>query len=201
MTQASPPSLQQLHTETWHRLCAAAETADDTLHYLSLSTVDHDGHPQSRLLVLRAVNSKQLTLEFHTDIRSQKWAELQAKPQLTVLGYAPETRLQLRLKGNATLYAPDSKLNQAAWNQLSGWTRHSYCGGPPGLELTAPDTQEILTAVPDEAETACGQSFFGVIRVKVQSLDWFQHPRGQLRRALIEYSEDGSLLSARWIQP
>lgn len=201
MQSPLPDSLHTINTEAWQHITAAAEQADHAMHYLSLSTVDQQGQPQTRYLVLRAAESASKTLVFHTDIRSKKWAELRANPQLSILGYTPDERLQLRFNGHVTLYSPDSKQNQQAWQQLSSWTRYSYCGGPPGHELATPETAGALTEAPDETTTAPGREVFGVISFQANMLDWFQHPRGALRRALFHYEPDGSVQSASWIRP
>ena len=194
-------ALNTVHIQAWQQMANAAEQADHAMHYLSLSTVDQQGQPQARNLVLRAADTTAKTLEFHTDIRSKKWTELQATPKLSVLGYDLDKQLQLRFIGQATLYAPDTKQNEQAWQQLSGWTRNNYCGGPPGHELTAPETAELLTAPPEDAVTAKGRQVFGVISFQAETLDCFHHPRAALSRALFNYSADGSMRSASWIRP
>lgn len=193
--------LETLHRQAWQQLTNAALQADHVMHYLSLSTIDQQGQPQARFLVLRTVDPPTATLEFHTDIRSSKWAELQKNSALSVLGYDPAKRLQLRFNGRATLHGHNSTHNQQAWQQLSGWTRHSYCGGPPGDELNAPETAGLLTEPPDDTTTAKGRKVFGVISFQAVQLDWFHHPRAALRRALFDYKADGSMQSARWIRP
>ncbi len=193
-------TLNALHTQAWQHLNDAVLQPTHALHYLALSSIDPQGKPQARLLVLRAADTQTASLEFHTDIRSTKWTELQTNPQLSLLGYDPEHRIQLRFNGTATLFGPETAYTQQAWQQLSVWTRHSYCGGPPGYELSAPETAE-MTAPPDAATTAVGKQVFGVIQFKADTLDWFHHPRGALRRALFRYGPAGSVQSANWIRP
>ena len=201
MTQTIPAELTTIHTQAWQHLTDAAAQANHAMHYLSLATIDQQGQPQSRLLVLRTADPAAATLAFHTDIRSNKWAELQENPQLSVLGYDSSNRLQLRLNGQVTLHGPDSTVQEKTWQQLSGWTRHSYCGGPPGHELNAPEITGIQTQMPDAVKTEPGQRAFGVICFHAVELDWFQHTRGALQRALFRYGTEGVLQSSGWIRP
>ncbi|MGE3147160.1 MAG: pyridoxamine 5'-phosphate oxidase family protein [Pseudorhodoplanes sp.] len=90
------------------------------------------GQPQARMVVLRRVDIGQHLLEFHTDIRSRKWAELAANPKATALGYDATTRLQLRIMGDVTRL--EGVAAREAWDSLTPWTRATYAGGPPGDE-------------------------------------------------------------------
>ena len=100
--------LQEIHTAAWDILNRAVKDSHNPFHYLSLGSVADGVRPQSRILVLRNVDSLQYSLEFHTDTRSPKWRELSACPQATVLGYDNEQRLQLRLQGSVELFGPKS---------------------------------------------------------------------------------------------
>ena len=118
-----------------------------------------------------------------------------------MLGYDPVDRLQLRLRGVAKLYPPADTHNSAAWDGLSPWTRTTYCGGPPGDALALPEPSLIRADAPSEAETEVGRERFGVIVFTASELDWFQHRRGDVRRAIIRYGETGSRTEAIWIAP
>lgn len=126
--------LSEIEAAGWAALRQAAADPQSGFRCVTLCTVDAAGAPQARMVVLRACDPARRTLELHTDIRSPKWAELTAAPRVTVLGYCPQTRLQLRLTGTATLHGPDSAAAAAAWATLPPWTRSTYTGGPPGDE-------------------------------------------------------------------
>lgn len=194
-------ALEALDAAAWARLKEACDDPEHPYRNLVLGTVDRDGEPQTRYLVLRGVNSNQRTLELHTDVRSPKWTELSTQPKLSVLGYDPVDRLQLRLRGVANLYPPGAAQNAAAWDNLSPWTRTTYCGGPPGDALALPEPSLIHADAPSEAETEVGRERFGVIVFTASVLDWFQHRRGHVRRAIIRYGETDSQSEATWIAP
>ena len=193
--------LATIEEAAWERLTDALADPEHPYRNLTLATIDGDGHPHARLLVLREVDTPRRLLEFHTDTRSPKWAEIEKQPRLSVLGYDPVERLQLRLRGTTQLYPPGSDANVMAWNSLSTWTRTTYCGGPPGDALAHPEPGGLRPNPPSEAETEIGRARFGVIVFQSTILDWFQHNRGQVRRAVFQYSEHGSLADASWIAP
>ena len=69
-------------------------------------------------MVLRQCVDDRRMLTFHTDVRSPKWQEMAANPQVTVLGYCHQRRLQLRLAGRVACYAAGSDVARAAWRVL-----------------------------------------------------------------------------------
>lgn len=188
--------LKQIDAAAWRTLGEAAGDPQAEFRYLTLCTVDAARRPQARTLVLRQVDSVMRTLTFHTDVRSPKWQEMMANPQVTVLGYARQTRQQLRLQGRVELYAQESDIALAAWSRLPAHTRKTYRGGPPGEE-TESEPQAAPPATTDEA----GRPHFGVVVMRVSELDWVQLQRDNNQRALLTYSTDGTLASGQRIAP
>ncbi len=194
-----PVSLQNIDTSAWKELETAAGDPGSGFRFINLCSVDAQGKPQARMVVLRRVDKLARVIEFHTDIRSPKWQEITANPNLTALGYCHQTRLQLRLQGSAELYAAESEVAEKAWSLLSPQTRSTYIGGPPGDEQSfdIDDKKTIL----ESGEAANGKRHFGVIVLRVSQLDWYQLQKGNNQRALLTYSSSGDCLSAQWINP
>lgn len=188
-------NLTDLDAVQWSTLEAAVAAPEHAFRNVTLATIDADGQPQARYLVLRGVMTASRVLEMHTDTRSDKWDELAVSPKVTVLAYDAPHRTQLRLTGTATRHAPGDRINDAAWARLSPWARHTYSGGPPGVVMEWADMQ--VPQAPDEA----GRDRFGVLTFKIAAMDWFQHPRGDIRRAQFDYGPDGVIIDARWIAP
>lgn len=203
--------LQKTNTEAWSILGAAVKDPENPFRYLTLGTVADGATPRARLLVLRNVVTREHRLEFHTDIRSPKWRELEINARATVLGFDPGQRLQLRLEGTAILHGPEYDKNRLAWAALSSWTQKTYRGGPPGDPLATgetgtPDTDTPDTGTPDNggkthARTGHGRDRFGVVVFQARSLDWFQLERANNRRALFTYGDPGTEPAAAWVMP
>lgn len=188
--------LEDIDASAWHTLAEAVNQPDDAFRYLSLSSVDADGQAQARTLVLRRATQATRQLEFHTDIRSEKWQELAMNPRVTVLGYSHQSRLQLRLQGSAQRYDADSELAARVWRSLPAHTQSTYTGGPPGDARDSSGGQS-----PESADNGAGKARFGVIIVQVNQLDWYQLQRGNNQRALLPYNDAGMLDAARWVNP
>ncbi|MBO9198437.1 pyridoxamine 5'-phosphate oxidase family protein [Rhizobium sp. 16-449-1b] len=184
-------SLPELDEAAWIDLELAGTDPNSGFRYVNLCTVDPDGHPQARLVVLRSANGQKRTIEIHTDTRSDKWREIGANPSVTLLAFDPARGQQLRLRGTAERHGPGSPVAADAWDRLSPWTRSTYAGGPP--------TGERSDAA--NAGDESGKVVFGVIVFRASELDWFQLERGANRRALFSYGSRGELRDAREINP
>ena len=185
-------TLDEIEAAVWAQLAASVE--DGPYRALTLASVAASGGAAARMVILRGVAGR--VLEIHTDIRSAKWGELAVTRGVTLLGYDPEARWQLRLAGDAACYGPGTDIQSGAWDALSPWTRTTYCGGPPGHVQAAPPE------MPDDpAATEVGSARFGVVRIAIETLDWYQHPRGAIRRARFAYDGEGRHHSADWVRP
>ena len=189
-------NLEDVDASAWSRLEAAATDPQSAFRFLTLCSVDSAGHPQARTVVLRRADRAERLLEIHTDTRSPKWRELSGNPIVTVLGFCPSTRVQLRLLGVACLHPPGSDLAERAWRDLSSWTRSTYTGGPPGDEASGGESR-----LADGCPEADGKGHFGVITLRAGSLDWFELRRIGNRRAVFQYDQCGGLTAARWVNP
>jgi len=68
--------------------------------YCTFSTLDE--YPETRMVVTRKVDP-QLNITFFTDSRTPKAAHIKANNKVTTLFYHPKERLQIRIKGIASL--------------------------------------------------------------------------------------------------
>nr|WP_206118169.1 pyridoxamine 5'-phosphate oxidase family protein [Rhizobium laguerreae] len=173
----------------------AATDPQSAFRYLNLCSVDAYGRPQARMVVLRRVDVTRRLLEIHTDVRSPKWQEISADRRVTLLGFGPQPKVQLRLQGSAELNGPASECGAEAWSLLPRSTRSTYMGGPPGDDIGEPPASE------GKAADADGQAFFGVLIFRAETLDWFQLRHANNRRAIFAYDHPGALTSSRWINP
>lgn len=187
--------LNRFEAAAWAALSEAAADPQSGFRYLTLCTVDAALQPQARTVVLRQCAADCRTLTFHTDVRSPKWQEMAANPQVTVLGYCHQRRLQLRLTGQAECYAAGSDIARAAWHGLPQHTRQTYTGGPPG------EARAIADGLPEAAAAEAGECRFGVVIVRASVLDAYQLQRNDNQRALFHYSFDGGLQEREWLNP
>lgn len=89
-----------------------------------LSTMGAQG-PQSRHLVLRAVDPVRGVLRFYTDSRSAKISEIEFDQRVSVLFWNPQGNEQLRLWGTAGLVLDPGQLS-AHWALVPAHARKEY---------------------------------------------------------------------------
>src|SRR5690606_23031983 len=91
--QMDPDPLKQF--SAW--LKAAFGNGDQLANSMVLSTVDADGMPSSRVMLLRDVSHGGLT--FYTNYNSRKARELESNNKASLLFFWPELERQVRIQG------------------------------------------------------------------------------------------------------
>ena len=160
-------------------------------HVPVLSTVDVNGRPNSRCMVLRAVNRNERTLVFHTDKRSTKISEASFCSKASVLFYEPEKKIQLRLLCDLSISMGDiTSLNR--WNEMQEMSRICYKNElPPGEIIDEP------------GRLGCsGEGFlnFALLEAKIESLEWLYLSSKGNRRAFFGWAKSGKQESV-WLVP
>lgn len=182
-------SLTELEKDCWIRLVNGAVKGRDSFHLPAVANFS-DGEISLRTVVLRKALPEQRELRFHTDIRSPKWKDLQMNPVISALFYDASARIQLRVKGKAVLYFNDA-VTADAWDKTNLSSRRCYLtpftpsdfsdiptsGLPPHIE------QEEFTM----QESEVGKENFGVVGIKVDSIDWVWLNHAGHRRAFFDY--------------
>lgn len=166
-------SLGAVFADAVRRLVRASADRRSALHTPVVITGDGD----ARIMVLRAADAHLATLRFHTDTRAPKCAVLAADPRLSVLGYDPARRIQLRLSGRARIETRGA-VADAAWAAASASSRRCYLAeAGPGAPLDAPGAA-LPAALRDRSptldETVPGRAHFAVLLFRAETLDWLR---------------------------
>lgn len=158
-------------------------------HTPTLATIGRDGAPRLRTLVLRGFDPQSRTLRLHTD-RREKFFEIAAEPRVSLHGYDPGLRVQIRLEGVASLHAEDA-LAEAGWAASRDFSRMCYAIEPgPGVAVQAPP--------PAPLDPAAGRPNFAVIRLEFHRMEWLWLAAEGHRRARFAWGEDPA---AAWLVP
>lgn len=83
--------------ETW--LDEARQSDPDDYNAMTLSTVDGEGHPDARVVLLRDVDREGTGFLFYTNYRSAKGRQLTANPAAALTFFWPSLERQLRVRG------------------------------------------------------------------------------------------------------
>jgi hypothetical protein len=168
------PSDEDLYRRIWLELQRAAQDRHHDWRTPVLTSVDAQGVPQARTVVLREVNTVTRALTFYTDSRSPKVAELQAAPQSALVFWSKRLSWQLRVSARVRVDTTGPLLD-AAWSRVSqsaaagDYLSATAPGSPLHLQGTAPDRQHNMA----------------ILIAQVDVMDWLELARSGHRRALL----------------
>jgi len=183
--------LDAAEIEAWRMLEAGARSAKRAFHTPVLATVDAEGAPQARTVVLREADASTRVLRANTDQRSPKAAQLRHDSRVQMLFYDPDAKVQVRVTATAELLS-DGPHKDAAWETSALGSRVCYLATEaPGSTQAAP-----TSGLPDHADRGqrvaadlleVGRENFSVMRFHVEQLDWLYLDSKGHRRAQFNY--------------
>lgn len=180
----------------WAMIARGVSDRKSAFHTPVVATVGQDGEPDVRTVVLRAADLDRWTVRFHTDRRSTKVAALRGSPRIAMHFYCARSKIQLRLRGLATLHSDDATAD-LAWRNSRPMSRACYAQShAPGAALEEP----AVGTVPHTEGEAFGRSNFVAVETAVRQLEWLYLDVAGHRRALFVRDAEGRITS-RWIAP
>ncbi len=192
---------EEILQQTWERLQTAAVDRKDPFHQIAVATSSPQG-PQCRIVTLRDVDSANRTLRFHIDVRSPKFSQIQSDPQVALLLYSVEDKLQIRLDTRATLHTDDDVADQA-WAGSQLLSRRCYCQTLPNGTLvdrpTASLPPDLADRQPTEEESQAGRPNFAVVLCQVHLIDWYSLAFTGHQRAIFQWQND--VWTMNWAVP
>lgn len=192
-------SLIDLEKDCWIRLVNGAVKGRDPFHLPAVANFS-DGDISLRTVVLRKALPEERELRFHTDTRSPKWKALQVNPAISALFYDAGARIQLRVKGRSILYFNDG-ITADAWEKTNLSSRRCYLTPFTPSDFSDMPTSGLPPHIEQEEftleESEVGKDNFGLVGIKVESIDWVWLNHAGHRRAFFDY-ESGEF---NWMIP
>lgn len=192
-------SIDELEKDCWIQLVNGAVKSRSPFHTPCVATLIN-GEVSMRTIVLRKAIPLLKELRFHTDIRSNKWKELQDNNSISALFYDASTRIQIRVKGKAILHFND-EMTSEAWQKTTLSSRRCYLTAASPSSFSAIPTSGLSEEVEQEnftlAESEVGAQNFGIVSIQVESLEWLWLNHAGHRRAFFDYVQD----SYKWMIP
>ncbi|MDA7946165.1 MAG: pyridoxamine 5'-phosphate oxidase family protein [Hyphomicrobiaceae bacterium] len=167
----------------WDLLARGARGRNSEFHILHLATISAEGYPNSRSVVLRGFDVQTRSIQFHTDSRSAKAAEIFERPHVSIHAYSRSEKVQLRMQCRASFHHCDA-LTGAAWRTMHDMSRECYRQvETPGRPIETP-TPNSLSA--EENDTPPYENF-AVVIATIQRLEWLFLSAAGHRRALFDW--------------
>jgi len=201
MAQDMPNSIEQILAEITGLWSGAARNRRSPFHTPIVCTVKETS-PAPRIMVLRAASDDGISFQFHTDSRSPKTAEIGTKGPVAVLGYDPDLRIQLTVRGIGRIDSAGTYA-ESAWQGSALSSRRCYLAAhPPGTPVTSPISglpDHLLDRSPTEIESQDGRANFAVLLIEALELEWLKLTSCGNKRAL--FRRDGDQWAGQWITP
>ena len=194
--QAFYDDLDESLAEAWRLLEEGVKDRHSPCHTPSLCTLDAEGLPAVRTVVLRGADRASRSLRVHTDWRSRKVAEIKARPRISLHAYHAGRKIQLRLTGQANLHHQDD-VARAAWEASRPFSRLCY-GVEPGPGTSIGEAWEWQQGDESGAEAGSFDNFCAVV-LQVETLEWLYLAYRGHRRALFDWRSGA--LTQTWLVP
>lgn len=177
----------------------AVSDRQSMMHTPVVSTGDGD----LRVMVLRSIDRERRQLRFHTDARAPKVGKIEHDPEVGLLFYDKEAKLQLRCRGRGQIER-DGPQSEDAWQQSTNFAKRCYLAPQAPSSIadgpTANLPKDLEGVAPSDERAAEGRDNFAVLLVTLKSLDWFHLAHDGHRRARFTWDdEDG--VKAHWLAP
>ena len=197
-----PDTLDAVLADIWMRLVRGGDDRRSAFHTPVVASVDAEGPPQQRVMVLRKCVEADATMRFHTDLRSAKVGEIAGGARVNVLGYDPAAKIQIRASGLA-IVMDKGEVADAAWLASSPSSRRCYLTRyGPGSVTDKPISglpASLESRVPERSETEAGRINFAVLTVTLDTLEWLYLAHDGHVRARFAHQPDG--WSGQWLIP
>lgn len=190
--------------EAWNVVEAGVTDRKSSAHTPTVGTVDADGTPQLRIMILREVSRDSRSLRFHTDARSDKITQLQRGAAASVLVYDAAAKAQIRLSGRAHI-AADGDVADMAWSGSTPFARRCYMAeAAPGTPIAQPSSglpEWIEGKQPEEKQLADYRGNFAALMFHADSIEWLYLANPGHRRARWQWDQTQNLWLGSWLVP
>ncbi len=143
---------------------------------------DFDG----RIVVLRKSDQHNNTVQFHSDIRSDKIEKLKKNPKAAMLFYDKEEKIQVRLKIECVVNH-NNDITKESWSKTQHISRKCYLvDNGPGSESEIPTSglkPELDNFDYTKEQSEEGYKNFTVIQCKIKFIEWLYLAAKGHRRA------------------
>ena len=194
--------LDAIHADIWARWTRGGADRRSPFHTPVVASISASSAPEQRVMVLRKADTEAATLRFHTDIRSGKVGQFGVNQRVSVLGYDPHAKIQIRASGMATI-AHAGVAADAAWAATSTSGRRCYLAdavpGSSSINATSGLPSVFEKTMPTMIESEMGRTNFAMLLVTVNRLEWLYLAASGHRRAA--FTRDGDEWRGTWLVP
>ena len=177
---------EEIRPHIWKELGRASLDRHHEWRTPVLASVDPDGLPNARTVVLRQVDALAGQLTFYTDSRSPKVAQLQTQASAMLVFWSARLSWQLRVRVACSVITAGPEV-EAIWQGVKQSAAAGDYLSPlaPGAVLA----QDSATASAETTDAPRPAHSFALLRAQVQRMDWLELSREGHRRAQLSAND------------
>lgn len=166
---------------------------------MSLATVDSDGKPSVRLVLLKGIEGD--AIHFYTNYESEKGRELAKHPHASVAFWWPELERQIRISGSVQKLS-----HEVSSDYFNSRPRESQLGAWASSQSQPVETREDLQKHFDqmvkkfEGKEIPKPDFWGGFQVRIEEIEFWQGRTGRLHDR-IKYKKADNFWTKERLQP
>ena len=188
---------KEILDKIWDELTLGLNSGKHPFHIFSVSTVKNN-KPDSRTVVLRAVEKENKSISFHTDLRSKKVLQIKESENICALFYDKDSKIQLRIYGSASKET-NSLLIKEKWNSSKEMSKLCYLNKiSPGEVIN--ESKDYLYGKEELNNIELGIKNFSIINIKISQIDWLSLNHEGHQRMLINYTSNNKI-EFDWVAP
>ena len=188
---------KEILDKIWDELTLGLNSGRHPFHIFSVSTVKNN-KPDSRTVVLRAVEKENKSISFHTDLRSKKVLQIKESENICALFYDKDSKIQLRIYGSASKET-DSLIIKEKWNSSKEMSKLCYLNKIPPSEVIN-ESKDYLYGKEELNNIELGIKNFSIINIKISQIDWLSLNHEGHQRMLINYTSNNKI-EFDWVAP
>ncbi|PJI75144.1 pyridoxamine 5'-phosphate oxidase [Pseudomonas asiatica] len=183
--------LDDLFQSIWAQLAIPVGPVRNPYRLMQLSTLDEQGWPASRTVVLRDADARAGALYFYADRRSAKCTQIAVDPRVALTALSPCGLTQVRMEGLATL-VEDIEYRRRCWSTARDKTQALFRhGAVPGQVIESPEVAyERIQG---------GFEHFAILCIEPRALEWLDLTRPVQQRA--RFLRHEGLWQSCWLAP
>ena len=171
-------------------------------HTPVFSNINFEGFVESRVVVLRNFDPKNMILNFHSDFRSPKVLSLKSNNKSLFVFYDYKLKIQLRIK-TVSVINNQNTISKDMWDKTKLYSRKCYLTQKAPSSITSfPEDgidMNFRGKEPSKEESEIGYKNFTVIQNQIYQIDWLYLEASGHRRLKIILKETNTIF--QWMIP
>ena len=202
MSMLSKENTNEIFEDIKKNLIRGVKDRKHTFHTPVFCNMGDQKTIESRVVVLREFDSNNMILNFHTDFRSPKIADLMQNNNSLFVFYDQKLKVQLRIKTISSINNQNI-ITEKMWERTKLVSRKCYLTQKPPSSVTSlPEDgidDNLKGKEPTLEESEKGYKNFTVVQNKIYQIDWLYLAASGHRRLKIIITD--SEPSFHWIIP